>query len=64
MRLRIMLSPICVLSLMTIGCELKKALVVLITRAGGRTPRTPRPGGPRVAQGLHVTYGKKFFVVF
>jgi len=34
-------------------------------RAGGRTPRTPRPGGgPRIAQGPHVTYGKNFFVVF
>ena len=32
------------------------------SRAGGRTPRTPRPGGgPRVAQGPHVTYGKIFF---
>jgi len=27
-------------------------------RAGGRTPRTPQPGGgPHVAQGPHVTYG-------
>jgi len=40
--------------------------MLLLIRAGRRTPRTPRPGGGggRVAQGPHVTYGKKLFLVF
>jgi len=34
-------------------------------RAGGRTPRTPAGGGgAHVAQGPHVTYGKKFSSFF
>jgi len=27
-----------------------------------KNPPYPRPGGPRVAQGPHVTYGKKIFL--
>ena len=33
-------------------------------RAGGRTPRTPPAGGPRVCQGPHVTLSMKFFLDF
>jgi len=36
-----------------------------VPRAGGRTPRTPRPGGGLThAQGPHVAYEKIFFLVF
>jgi len=33
-------------------------------RAGGRTPRTPRPGGLTYAQGPHVTHEKSFSSLF
>jgi len=30
------------------------------TQSRRKNPRTPRPGGPHVAQGPHVTYEKNF----
>jgi len=41
-----------------------KRFVNKVGRAGGRTPRIPRPGwGAHVAQGPYVTY-ENFFLVF
>ena len=49
---------------MSVQCSFVKSLLSPC-RAGGRTPRTPRPGGgPRVCQGPHVTLHMKFFSSF